>query len=54
MIDRPYFMTNKDWYKFDFAKRQYVLTDKAPEGAKKSIKKFYAEIDIRNRSRKDD
>ena len=41
MQDRPYFMQNKEWYRFDFKSRRYVLTDKAPEKAKQSLKDFY-------------
>jgi hypothetical protein len=32
-------MENKDWYFFDGSK--FVLTDKAPEEAKQSLKEFY-------------
>lgn len=48
MIDRPYFMNNKAWYAYDFVKRVYYCTDKAPEKAKASLKEFYSVI---NRSR---
>ena len=41
MLDMPYFMTNDEWYYFDYQKRKYVLTDKAPEKAKDSYKQFY-------------
>jgi hypothetical protein len=41
MIDRPYFMTNKEWYAYDFKKRKYYCTDKAPEKAKESLIEFY-------------
>lgn len=54
MVDRPYFMNNKDWYKFDFKKKQYVLTDKAPDKAWQSLKSFYAEVDRRNGGEKND
>lgn len=40
MRDMPYFMTNEDWYKFDFEKRIFVLTEKAPEKAKESYKEY--------------
>ena len=39
MLDMPYFMENEDWYYFDGEK--FVLTDKAPEKAKKSLDDFY-------------
>ena len=48
MMDMPYFMTNKRWYKFDFRKRKYVLTDEAPEEAKKSYKEYYETINQNN------
>ena len=41
MLDRPYFMKNRDWYYFDG--ERFVLTDKAPEEAKKSLAEFYEE-----------
>lgn len=44
MLDMPYFMENEDWYEFDFLQRKYVLTDKAPEEAKESYKKYYEEL----------
>ena len=44
MLDMPYFMENKSWYTYDVKKRCYVLTDKAPEKAKKSYKEYYKEL----------
>ena len=44
MMDRPYFMENKEWYEFDFDKRKFVLTDKAPEKAKVSYEEFYKQL----------
>ena len=44
MIDMPYFMTNKEWFYFDYQKRKFILTDKAPQKAKKSYNEFYREI----------
>ena len=41
MQDIPYFMTNEEWYDFDFNLKRWVLTDKAPEEAKKSYEEFY-------------
>ena len=40
MQDMPYFMTNKKWYKFDFEKRMFVLTEHAPDEAKESYKEY--------------
>ena len=36
----PYFMTNEDWYEFDFEKRIFVLTEKAPEKTKESYEEY--------------
>lgn len=43
MLDMPYFMTNKEWYRFDFEEDRFVLTEKAPEEAKKSYEKYMKE-----------
>ncbi len=39
--ERPYFMSNKEWYTHDDKHNKFVLTDKAPEEARKSYEKFY-------------
>ena len=44
MIDMPYFMKNEEWYYFDYNKRKYVLTDKAPDKAKRSYNEYYKEL----------
>ena len=44
MLDMPYFMENEEWYFFDGTKKVFVLTDKAPEKAKKSYDAFYAAV----------
>ena len=44
MVDMPYFMENEEWYYYDYQKRMYILTDKAPDKAKKSYKEFYKEL----------
>lgn len=44
MVDMPYFMTNDEWYYFDFDKLRYVLTDKAPEKAKESYNEYIKEV----------
>lgn len=41
--EEPYFMKNEEWYKHDDKHNKYVLTDKAPEEARKSYEKFYNE-----------
>lgn len=42
-FDEPYFMKNKEWYRFNEDKFRYELTDKAPEKAKQSYEEFYSE-----------
>lgn len=39
----PFFMNDDTWFKYDFDKEMYVLTDKAPEKAKKSYKEYLKE-----------
>ena len=41
ILEKPYFMTNESWYRFDEDKFKYVLTDEAPDEAIKSYKEFY-------------
>lgn len=40
-LDRPYFMTNKDWYYFDEDELCYKLTTQATEKAKESYEEYY-------------
>lgn len=40
-VDKPYFMTNEEWFYFDEAEWCYKLTDKAPEKAVQSYKEYY-------------
>ena len=40
-LDKPYFMTNKEWFYFDEKEWCYKLTENAPEEAKASYKEFY-------------
>lgn len=44
MKDMPYFMENEDWYEFDFEKRIFILTNKAPEKAKESYQEYLKEL----------
>ena len=53
MQDKPYFMENTDWYEYDFKKRRFVLTDKAPEKAKKSYDAFYKGIKMDGEKKQD-
>ena len=41
-IEKPYFMSNEEWFKFDEKEFKYVLTEKATEEAKESYKEFYS------------
>lgn len=43
--DTPYFLTNKEWYYYDVKSFKYKLTDKAPQKAIDSYKKYYEDID---------
>lgn len=43
--ERPYFLTNKDWYYFDEEKWCYKLTDKAPQKAIDSYNEFYKQLE---------
>ena len=45
MLDMPYFMENKDWYEFDAVAGKYVLTDEAPERARKSYEEYMLALD---------
>ena len=45
MLDMPYFMTNEEWFYFDYKNRKYMLTDKAPKKAKESYIEFYEELE---------
>ena len=45
MRDRPYFMEDKTWFRFDFDKRMYVLTDLAPAKARESYEQYIKEIE---------
>jgi hypothetical protein len=47
MLERPYFMENKDWYYYDEDENCYRLTEKAPEKARKSYEEFYEMINDR-------
>lgn len=45
VVDKPYFMSNKGWYMYDFERMQYVLTPEAPEIAKKSYETWMIEVE---------
>lgn len=42
LLEKPYFLTNKEWYWTIPGKSGYKLTDKAPKKAKESYKEFYS------------
>ena len=44
MIDMPYFMTNEDWYYFDYALKKYKLTNGATKKARESYDSYYSQI----------
>lgn len=41
LLNRPYFMSNEDWYYYDYDKKIYKLTDKATKEAKNSYEEYY-------------
>ena len=43
-IEKPFLMTNNDWFYIDEDKMQYFLTEKATEKAKKSYEEFYSSV----------
>jgi len=50
MRDRPYFMSDDKWYRFDFYKRMYVLTEFAPKEAKKSYDEYIKNLRSKQRT----
>lgn len=42
MMDKPYFMKNKEWFYFDVEEFKYKLTEKAPQEAVDSYEEFYS------------
>ena len=44
LLEKPYFMQNKEWYWQDEETCKYKLTDKAPQEAKESYKNFYESL----------
>lgn len=45
ILNRPYFMKNKDWYYYDTKEYKYKLTNKAPKEAVESYKEFYKKLE---------
>lgn len=46
--EKPYFMTNIEWYYFDELEVCYKLTDKAPIEAINNYKSFYEKLSMIN------
>ena len=42
MRDMPHFMSNENWFEFDFKKRMFVLTEDAPDEAVESYEEYLA------------
>ena len=40
IIERPYYMKNKEWYYHDEKEGRYEPTDKAPKKLRKAMKNF--------------
>lgn len=40
MLDRPYFMSNPNWYYFDFDEKEYKITKEATKEAKQSYEEY--------------
>lgn len=45
MINKPYFMSNKDWYYFDEIECTYKLTEQAPKKAQESYHEYYKQLE---------
>lgn len=43
-IEKPFFMTNKEWFYFDEKNMKYFLTKRAPKKAKESYVEFYSSV----------
>ena len=46
-VERPYFMENKEWYRFNEEEFRYELTDKAPQKAVESYEQYYKDVESR-------
>lgn len=45
ITEKPYFMTNTDWYYYDEDEFEYKVTDKAPQEAVDSYNEFHDKLD---------
>lgn len=53
-LEKPYFMENEDWYRFDEKEFKYVLTDVAPKKAVDSYNDFYKHLNMFDYDDEDD
>ncbi|MGL5125623.1 MAG: hypothetical protein ACRC6U_06500 [Fusobacteriaceae bacterium] len=44
-LEKPYFLTNEEWFIHDEEQWKYILTDKATKEAKESYKEFYEQLE---------
>jgi len=47
--EKPYFLSNSEWYYFDEVDYCYKLTDKAPKDAVQSYNEFYKSLESKKR-----
>ena len=45
IVEQPYFLSNPEWYEYDYELSRYILTDIAPAEAIESYKEFYDLLD---------
>lgn len=45
MIDMPYFMTNQNWYYYDFEEKKYKIHENVSEEVKKSYEEYMKELE---------
>jgi hypothetical protein len=45
LVEKPYFLTNEEWYEYDEKSKKYILTNKAPKKAQESYENFYKLMD---------
>lgn len=50
--EKPYFLSNEEWYYYDRKEHCYKLTDKAPAEAIESYKKAYEALDETRKNHK--
>lgn len=45
LLNKPYFLKNKDWYYYDMNTGKYALTRNAPKKTINSFNDYYKELD---------